>query len=78
MGIKLAIIGNWGHLVDVLAETEKMPEVKVVGLCKGLPDEDLCSIQQEFRSTATAKHYDDHRCMFAEQQPDLVMLPTKE
>ncbi len=36
--MKLGIIGGWGLFVRVLEETERMSEVEVVGLTKGVAD----------------------------------------
>jgi predicted dehydrogenase len=72
--MKLALIGNWGHHVNVLQETDEMPEVMVVGIAPGFAGEDLTSLQDKYNYATT---YDNHHEMLAEAQPDVVMISTQ-
>jgi len=72
--MKLAIIGNWGHHVCVLEETDAMPDVTVVGIAPGFDGEDLSSLQDKY-SDATS--YNDHNKMLADEQPDVVIISTR-
>jgi predicted dehydrogenase len=72
--MKIAIIGNWGHHVCVLEETDLMPEAQVVGLAPGIPEEDLSSLQTKYPKAET---YAAHHSMFAAMQPDVVLISTR-
>lgn len=72
--MKIAIIGNWGHHVCVLEETDLMPEALVVGLAPGIPDENLASMETQYPEAET---YDDHLTMLAAAQPDVVLISTR-
>ncbi len=75
--IKLAVIGAWGHFGEVLKETEKMPEVEIVGLAKVLPDDDFSKVQEKHSSAANAPLYDDPGQLLAEQRPTIATVSTR-
>lgn len=72
--MKLAIIGNWGHHVCVLEETDAMQEVTVVGIAPGFDGEDLSSLQDKY-SDATI--YNDQNELLTTEQPDVVIISTR-
>ena len=75
--LKLGVIGAWGHFPQVLEETKSMPEVEIVGLAKGMVDEDFSSVQEKQQSTEHAPVYSDHRQLLAEEKPDVVTVSTR-
>ena len=72
--MKIAIIGNWGHHVCVLEETDLLPEARVVGLAPGYPGENLSSLEAKYGSART---YGDHHGMLSAEQPDAVLISTR-
>lgn len=72
--MNIAIIGNWGHHICVLEETDQMPRARVVGLAPGFAGEDLSSLQSQYTGAQT---YEDHHQMLAAEQPDVVLISTR-
>jgi len=72
--MKLALIGNWGHHVHVLLETDEMADVTMAALAPGFTGEDLSSLQEKYSDAVT---YDDHRGMLEAVQPDVVIISTQ-
>lgn len=72
--MKIGIIGNWGHHVCVLEETDLMPDARVVGLAPGIAGEDLSSLQEKYSEAGV---YCDHEAMLAAVRPDVVLISTR-
>jgi len=72
--MNIAIIGNWGHHVCVLEETDLVPEARVVGLAPGIEGEDLGSLQKAYPDAVT---FGDHHAMLAESRPDVILISTR-
>ena len=73
--MKLGLIGNWGHHVYVLEETDLCPEIEIAGIAPGIPGEDISSLAKRY--AATANIYNDHQKMFVSEKPDLVVISTR-
>ena len=73
--VRVGIIGNWGHHVCVLAETDLCSDISIVGLAPGFEGEDLSSLQTQYGPSA--KQYENHLEMLSEQQPDVVLISTR-
>jgi (2Fe-2S) ferredoxin len=72
---KAALIGNRGHHVYVLEETDVMPDLSIVGIAPGFEGEDLSSLETRYGQTATT--YADHLTMLAEAKPDVLIISTR-
>jgi predicted dehydrogenase len=73
--MKAALIGNWGHHVNVLGETDAMPDLSVVAIAPGFEGEDVSSLLSRYGGTATA--YASHLEMLAVERPDVVIISTR-
>lgn len=73
--MNIALIGNWGHHVCVLEETDARPDFRIVGLAPGFEGEDLSSLHDKYGKTATL--YRDPCHMLAEARPDVVIISTR-
>jgi predicted dehydrogenase len=73
--VRVGIIGNWGHHVCVLEETDLCSDISIVGLAPGFEGEDLSSLHAT--SGPLAKQYENHLEMLSEQQPDVVLISTR-
>lgn len=73
--MRIAIIGNWGHHVCVLEETDKCSDISVVSIAPGFEGEDLSSLQTRYAHTA--KIYGDHLKMLAMERPEVVIISTR-
>lgn len=72
--MKLAIIGNWGHHVHVLQETDEMKDLEVVAIAPGFEGEDLSTMISQY---SKARLYDDHLKMLEQEKPDIVTISTR-
>ncbi|WDE97275.1 Gfo/Idh/MocA family oxidoreductase [Lentisphaera profundi] len=72
--MKLAIIGNWGHHVHVLQETDEMKDLEVVAIAPGFEGEDLSTMTSQY---SKARVYDDHLKMLEQEKPDVVTISTR-
>jgi len=73
--LKIGLIGNWGHHVHVLEETDAMGDASVVGIAPGFEGEDLSSLESRYGRTAT--RYADHLAMLSKEQPDWAIISTR-
>lgn len=70
--IRLAVIGQDGHLGDVLSPLPNLPDVEVVSFSE-TTDTALASLAKK-KEMANAKGYLDYRRMLDEQKPDMVAV----
>jgi predicted dehydrogenase len=73
--VRVGIIGNWGHHVCVLEETDVCSDISIVGLAPGFEGEDLSSLHATYGPRA--KQYETHLEMLSEQRPDVVLISTR-
>jgi predicted dehydrogenase len=75
--MKLGIIGGWGHIDAFLVESNTMPEIEVVGITKGMPDEDVQRFKKDYSSLANTKEYENSTSLLQEAKPDIVLISTR-
>lgn len=75
--LSMAVIGAWGHSVDVLAQTERMPGIRIAAMARVFPDDDFGPWCQRFAKAAESRTYSDYRDLLQHEPPDIVVIGTR-
>lgn len=75
--LSMAVIGAWGHSVDVLAQTETMPGIRIAAMARVFPDDDFGPWRQRFTKAAESRMYSDYRDLLRREPPDIVVIGTR-
>lgn len=75
--LTVAIIGSWGHSVDILSELEGMEHVRVSALAKVLPDDDFAAWQNRFTKVSSTEVHPDYQELLHCERPDVAVIGTR-
>lgn len=75
--MKIVFIGKTGHCGYVVGALQAMPNLKVVGISPGSPDEDVMPFTENpIIKTYSAQYFDDYRKMLDETKPDIAVIAS--
>lgn len=73
--MKLCMIGNRGHNSYVWAGLQRLPQVRVVGISPGTPEDDVAPLQMACDNLGQSPEvFDDYRVMLDRLKPDVVSV----
>ncbi len=75
--LSIAVIGNWGHTVDVLTQLEMLPHVRFVGVGGVFPGDDFSAWRTRFGKLADVPHFEDYRQLLDRERPDVAIIGTR-
>ena len=75
--LRVAIIGSTGHPAIPLDAIHRVPNIQIVGLAPGAPEDNFDHLRERYPLAAAAPLFADHRQLLTQTRPDLVVIATR-